>query len=42
MNWETPLLKDFHQYVLDMGPIQFDILFDNLETWIEKEKNKTF
>lgn len=36
------ILKDFHQYVLDMGPIQFDILFDNLETWIEKEKNKTF
>lgn len=35
------ILKDFHQYVLDMGPIQFDILFDNLETWIEKEKNKT-
>ncbi len=35
------ILKDFHQYVLDMGPIQFDILFDNLEAWIEKEKNKT-
>lgn len=35
------ILKDFHQYVLNMGPIQFDILFDNLETWIEKEKNKT-
>ncbi len=31
-------LKAFHQYVLDMGPVQFDILFDNLDAWIEKEK----
>lgn len=36
------VLKDFHQYVLDMGPIQFDILFKNLDSWIEKEKNKTY
>ena len=27
-------LKEFHRYILDMGPIQFDILFDNLEPWI--------
>jgi len=35
------VLKDFHQYVLDMGPVQFDILFKNLPAWIEKQKNKT-
>ena len=23
-------LKEFHQYILDMGPVQFDILFENL------------
>jgi len=23
-------LKNFHQYILDMGPVQFDILFNNL------------
>jgi uncharacterized protein (DUF885 family) len=28
-------LKEFHRYILDMGPIQFDILFDNLEPWIK-------
>ena len=31
-------LKNFHQYVLDMGPVQFDILFNNLDAWIKKEK----
>ena len=31
-------LKSFHQYVLDMGPVQFDILFNNLDAWIKKEK----
>lgn len=35
------VLKDFHQYVLDMGPVQFDILFEHLNSWVEKEKNKT-
>ena len=35
------VLKDFHQYVLDMGPVQFDILFKHLNSWVEKEKNKT-
>ena len=23
-------LKEFHKYILDMGPVQFDILFENL------------
>ena len=31
-------LKNFHQYILDMGPVQFDILFNNLDAWIKKEK----
>lgn len=35
------VLKDFHQYVLDMGPIQFDILFSNLPAWEERQKHKT-
>ena len=33
-------LKNFHQYILDMGPVQFDILFNNLDAWIENEKKK--
>lgn len=31
-------LKSFHKFVLDMGPVQFDILFSNLEKW-EAEQN---
>ncbi len=29
-------LKEFHRYILEMGPVQFDILFSNLKEW---EKN---
>ncbi|MBQ4283733.1 MAG: DUF885 domain-containing protein [Lachnospira sp.] len=32
------VLKDFHQYILDMGPVQFDILFERLDAWVEKKK----
>lgn len=31
-------LKEFHKYVLDYGPVQFDILFNNLDAWVEKMK----
>lgn len=30
-------IKEFHKYILDMGPIQFDILFDNLDAWIKEQ-----
>ena len=30
-------IKNFHKYILDMGPIQFDVLFDNLDAWCEKQ-----
>ncbi len=26
-------LKEFHRYILEMGPVQFDILFSNLKEW---------
>ncbi|SEF70294.1 DUF885 domain-containing protein [Lachnospira multipara] len=26
-------IYEFHKYILDMGPAQFDILFDNLDAW---------
>lgn len=26
-------LKEFHRYILETGPVQFDILFDNLKQW---------
>ena len=28
-------LKEFHRYVLETGPVQFDILFSNLKEWEE-------
>lgn len=31
------VLKNFHKYILDMGPVQFDILFDRLDAWAEKQ-----
>lgn len=27
---------DFHKYVLDIGPVPFDILFERLDSWCEK------
>ncbi|MGN0318358.1 MAG: DUF885 domain-containing protein [Lachnospira sp.] len=32
------VLKDFHKFVLDMGPVQFDILFKKLPAWIDGRK----
>ncbi len=32
------VLKDFHQYILDMGPVQFDILFNRLDGWVAERK----
>jgi len=32
-------IKDFHQYILDDGPRYFDIMFNNIDAWILKEKN---
>lgn len=29
-------LKEFHKFILDLGPVQFDILFDRLEGWVNK------
>ena len=28
-------LKEFHRYILETGPVQFDILFSNLKEWEE-------
>ena len=36
---EAFVLKDFHKFVLDMGPVQFDILFEHLPAWIKEQKN---
>lgn len=33
--------KDFHKFVLDMGPVQFDILYKKLPAWIEGRKLST-
>jgi uncharacterized protein (DUF885 family) len=32
------VLKDFHQFILDLGPAQFDIIADRLEAWIKAQK----
>lgn len=30
-------LKAFHKFVLDVGPVQFDILFDRLDEWVKTQ-----
>lgn len=30
-------LKSFHKFVLDMGPVQFDILFNRLNEWVKTQ-----
>lgn len=30
-------LKNFHKFLLDIGPAQFDIIADRLNTWIEEQ-----
>lgn len=31
-------LKDFHKFVLDMGPAPFNVILNYLNTWIEEER----
>ena len=33
-------IKGFHKYILDLGPVQFDILFGRLDEWIKSEMEK--
>lgn len=30
-------LKSFHKYILDLGPVQFDILFNRLDGWVKEQ-----
>ncbi len=32
------VLKDFHKFLLDIGPAQFGIIADRLDTWIKNQK----
>lgn len=32
------VLKDFHTFLLDVGPAQFDIIADRLDSWIKNQK----
>lgn len=32
-------LKDFHKFLLDIGPAQFDIIADRMELWIKEQNN---
>lgn len=34
------VLKDFHKFILDIGPAQFDVIADRMENWIT-EKQQT-
>lgn len=31
------VLKDFHKYILDMGPVPFDILFERLDSYVAQK-----
>jgi len=33
------VLKDFHTFLLDIGPAQFDIIADRLNIWIQKKQS---
>lgn len=33
-------LKDFHKYVLDFGPVPFDMMFKGLDAWVAKAQYK--
>lgn len=33
------VIKDFHQFLLDIGPAQFDIIAKRLDKWITEQKN---
>ncbi len=32
------VIKNFHKFLLDIGPAQFDIIADRLDTWIKTQK----
>ncbi len=32
-------VKEFHRFILEIGPLQFDIIQDRMEGWIERVKN---
>lgn len=36
---ENFVAKDFHKFLLDIGPAQFDIIDDYMDTWIERVRN---
>lgn len=33
-------LKEFHKFIMDLGPVPFDIIDKKLPEWIENQKNK--
>jgi uncharacterized protein (DUF885 family) len=32
------VLKDFHKFLLDIGPAQFDIIAGRMDNWIKEEQ----
>lgn len=34
-------IKAFHKFILDIGPAQFEIIHDHLDTWIARQKSAT-
>lgn len=34
-------IKSFHKFILDIGPAQFEIIKDRLDSWIELQKSKS-
>ena len=30
--------KDFHKFILDIGPAQFEIIKDRFDTWLSRQK----
>ena len=33
-------VKEFHKFLLDIGPAQFEIIHDRFDTWLENQKTK--
>ena len=33
-------LKEFHKFIMDLGPVPFDIIDKKLPEWITTQKNK--
>jgi uncharacterized protein (DUF885 family) len=32
-------LKDFHQFLLEIGPAQFSLIEDHMEVWLSNDSN---